>query len=243
MTAEAGIPGKDSGLLCAAVAAAGGADEAAAMLSAARQSEAAADVIEIRLDGLARPDISLFLEQLRTPLLFTNRPVWEGGLFRGDEDTRLVPLLDAIRADAAYVDIEMKTAEPWREKAIDLAGEHRTRVIISWHDFAATPSTLELEEIFSNQRQSGAHIGKIVTMARNFSDVLRVLNLQLQASASGFPLIAFCMGRVGVISRLATVELGGYMTYAMAEGGQPTAPGQLRVSILRAMLETLTGSA
>jgi 3-dehydroquinate dehydratase-1/3-dehydroquinate dehydratase/shikimate dehydrogenase len=89
------------------------------------------------------------------------------------------------------------------------------------------------------QYRSNASIGKIVTMAQTFQDVLRVLDLQAEAAEIGLPLIAFCMGPVGVISRVATLGLGGFMTYAAADGNLGTAPGQLTISSLRAIAKEL----
>ena len=43
------------------------------------QSEGSADIIEIRLDRLSSPGIESFVKVLSKPLLFTNRPEWEGG--------------------------------------------------------------------------------------------------------------------------------------------------------------------
>ena len=54
-------------------------------LALAKKSEAVADVIEIRLDSMTHPDIPLFLNGLSKPLLFTNRPTWEGGNCTGEE--------------------------------------------------------------------------------------------------------------------------------------------------------------
>jgi 3-dehydroquinate dehydratase-1/3-dehydroquinate dehydratase/shikimate dehydrogenase len=233
-----------TGLVCVAIAADAAADDPQAeVLGAARQAEATADVIEIRLDSIPQPEIAPFIKELSRPLLFTNRPLWEGGLYRGDEGARTGLLLDAINAGAAYVDIEMKTAFELRQEVIARALEQQTQVIVSWHNFDETPSADTLEEVFNEQYASGARIGKIVTMAKTSEDVLRVLSLQLLAAEKDFPLIAFCMGRAGMISRLATVELGGYMTYAAPDSGQATAPGQLQVSTLRAMLQTLEGAA
>jgi 3-dehydroquinate dehydratase type I len=59
------------------------------------------------------------------------------------------------------------------------------------------------------------------------------------AAENNFPLIAFCMGAIGKISRLATIKLGGYMTYAAPDEGKETAPGQMPVSVLRDMLSRL----
>ena len=77
-------------------------------------------------------------------------------------------------------------------------------------------------------------------MAHDYHDVLRVLNLQEEAARMDIPLIAFCMGRPGVISRVATVELGGYMTYCAAHEDEATAPGQLSVAVLRQIEALMT---
>jgi len=206
----------------------------------ARHSEALADVVEIRLDSLSRPEVEPFKKNLTRPLLFTNRPTWEGGLFKGSEGERIALLLKAIESDCALVDLELKTTGELRAELLDVLLEHpQTGLIISWHDFSGTPSGDELSGILQQQIESGAHIGKIVTTANDYNDVLRVLNLQAIAKENNFPLIAFCMGQVGMISRLATLKLGGYMTYASPDGGDETAPGQMPVSLISEMLEKL----
>jgi len=123
--------------------------------------------------------------------------------------------------------------------AYSVVEKARTKLICSWHNFTLTPSASELEAILGQQIASGAHIGKIVTMAEDSRDVLRVLNLPPLAAEHGFPLIAFCMGEAGMISRAATLFLGGYMTYAAPDSGKGSAPGQLPVSAMRAMLASL----
>lgn len=229
-------PIKRQGRICVAIAA----KTVAEALAAARQAEQEADVVEIRLDALDHPQIKPFIEEIAKPVLFTNRPAWEGGAFNGAEKERVEFLLEAIRQGAAYVDLEMKAQKDLREQVLAAAKEYKTRVLLSWHNFTETPPVEALAEIFHEQRESGAHIGKIVTMAHGFTDVLRVLGLQVEAVKRDFPLIAFCMGRPGMISRLATVELNGYMTYAAPDTGAGTAPGQLTVSALRSMLENFT---
>jgi 3-dehydroquinate dehydratase-1/3-dehydroquinate dehydratase/shikimate dehydrogenase len=206
----------------------------------ARQSEIYADIIEIRLDRLSNPGIEPFVRGLSKPLLFTNRPTWEGGSFKESEGERVALLLKAIQNDCALVDLELKTAHALRAELLDVLLKHpQTGLIISWHDFSGTPSSEELGDILQQQIESGAHVGKIVTMANDYKEVLRVLNLQAIATENNFPLIAFCMGNIGMISRLATLKLGGYMTYAAPDGGDETAPGQMPVSLMRETLERL----
>lgn len=212
-------------------------------IETAQRSWRAADVTEIRLDTLSHPEIRPFVEQLKGPLLFTNRAEWEGGFFIGTEAERVGLLLEAVQHDCALVDLELRAAPELRGELLDCLAQHpHTRLIISWHDFEGTPANEILGEILQEQAESGAHIGKIVTSAREPQDVFRVLQLLGLAEESGFPLIAFCMGSIGRISRLATVTLGGYMTYGSPEGCRESAPGQIPVAVLRDMLAQLTES-
>jgi 3-dehydroquinate dehydratase-1/3-dehydroquinate dehydratase/shikimate dehydrogenase len=199
-----------------------------------------ADLLEIRLDALAVPDFAPFFVNFPGDrLLFTCRPEWEGGGFRGSEEARVEILAAAAVAGAAYVDIELRTSEGLRTALIKDAQKSGAKVIVSWHDFKTTASTQALESVFQEQCRSGANWGKIVTTARDFRDVLRVLSLQELAAEIDFPLCAFCMGRVGMISRVATLELGGAMTYAAPDGGNAAAPGQLSLTAMREIQERL----
>ena len=221
--------------LCVSIA---GATPAEA-LALAKEAETIADVIEIRLDSMAHPEIPLFLDGLGKPLLFTNRPAWEGGSCTGEEKERIALLKQAAQTGAAYVDIELNSDPTLATELIGAARANNCRTIVSWHDFKCTASSQALSEIFQRQCRSGADIGKIVTTARCFQDVFRVLALQEQAAELGLPLIAFCMGTAGMISRVATTDLGGYMTYAAPDNGTATAPGQLPASSLRRIFTEL----
>jgi len=209
-------------------------------LELALASVPVADVLEIRLDVLERPDFAQFLAGVSdVPLLFTCRPDWEGGAFSGSEEERLQILAEAALAGGAYIDVELRSPEPLRSALIRQAQAVGAKVIVSWHDFKTTASAQALQSIVQDEYRSGADLGKIVTLARDFADVLRVLGLQELAAEVGFPLCAFCMGEVGKISRVATLELGGAMTYAAPDQGAPAAPGQLPVSALRRIREDL----
>jgi len=184
------------------------------------------DLVEVRLDYMPRPEVEKCSSLLRMPLLFTNRPAWEGGQFSGSEEERLRPLLEAVRLQAAYVDFEFRAERNLREQLLSSVEGSSTRLLLSWHDFKGTPSLPELEGILEEMHASGAGMGKIVTSAHDESDVLRVLSLLERARERAFPLTAFCMGEVGRISRFASLYLGGAMTYVALSEAQATAPGQ-----------------
>ena len=226
------------GLICVAIGRAT-VDEA---LAAAEQAEELADVIEIRLDALDAPAIGPFVQALQRPLLFTNRPVWEGGQWDGAETARVELLVEAMRANVAYVDLELLAPGESFSLLKAARTSSSTRLIVSNHNFQETPSAGELHDILRAMKSCGADIGKIITTAHTPMDVLRVLHLQEEAAEIGLPLIAFCMGRAGVISRLATIELGGYMTYCTVSAQEATAPGQIPVGTMRTLLTGLFGN-
>jgi len=221
----------DRGKLCVSVA---GVD-ASAVYNEVRPMLDWVDVVEIRLDFMTAPEVAKCCALVRKPLLFTNRPVWEGGKFSGFEDDRIRSLFAAVEVQAAYVDFELRADPLLREQLLEAMESAPTRMILSWHDFKSTPAAAELSGILNTMTASGAHIGKIVSTAHSTADVLRMFEVQEQALAAGFPLSCFCMGNPGRISRFATLYLGGYMTYGAVNTQQATAPGQLSVEQLYAL--------
>jgi 3-dehydroquinate dehydratase-1 len=221
--------------------------DVAALVTQASQVTGRADVIEVRLDSMQHPDVPACCAGLDKPLLFTNRPNWEGGAFSGSEEQRIEPLLEAVQQQAAYVDCELRADESLRNRLLGAMAGGPTRMILSWHDFETTPPQAELEDVLAQMMESGARIGnvvgkiigKIVTTAHTPEDALRVLRLQEQAKAANFPLSCFCMGEPGRITRLATLYLGGSMTYACLNDAQVTAPGQLSLDQLQKMTALL----
>lgn len=208
-------------------------------VEAAQGIASLADVLEIRLDCLENPSIPAFLSALRCPLLFTNRPTWEGGFYTGPEEGRIALLAEAIAGSAAYVDLELQAPPESLRRLRALSSGSATRLILSRHDFLGTPTREQLVDWLRAMQEAGADIGKIVTTAHDYHDVLRVLHLQEEAAAMGLPLIAFCMGRPGLISRLATIELGGYMTYCAVDVEEATAPGQIAVTDMQSIYSIL----
>lgn len=216
---------KRRGLICVAVAAANSAE----VLAAVEPVLDLVDLVEIRLDALVDPAIEPGIAALGKPVLVTNRPAWEGGAFIGNEETRIDLLCRGLAAGARYVDIELRAEESARARILAQARRCGAQVIVSSHDFTGTPPMEQLRATLAAMMASGADIGKIVTTAADPGEALRILALQETALAAGFPLCAFAMGRPGQITRLATLYLGGFMTYASLAQGLGTAPGQIAV--------------
>src|SRR5918996_389974 len=79
-------------------------------LRRARDGANAADVVELRLDTVDRPDPAGALEGRTRPVIATCRAAWEGGFFRGSEEERQRILAQAFAAGAEYVDVEARAA-------------------------------------------------------------------------------------------------------------------------------------
>jgi 3-dehydroquinate dehydratase type I len=70
-------------------------------------------------------------------------------------------------------------------------------------------------------------------------DNLSLLNLIGRGRKRGIEVVAFCLGPLGRISRLACILIGGAFTYAALESGAEAAPGQLSLAKMRQLLELL----
>ncbi len=221
-------------MICVAVAAATNSE----MLDAVQKGRHVADVVELRVDGLSEPQLSPLIAAARPKrVIVTNRSAREGGFFHGSEKDRIAVLYEAVSLGADYVDLEWQTPAPLRGEM--LSRKRTTKVIFSYHDFTRTPTKRHLLHRLRAMREGGADIAKIVTMAQSPEDNLTVLSLLVQSQREHFPLIAFCMGETGKISRLATLALGGYMTYASLGDGKETAPGQISADTLRQIVEQM----
>ena len=172
---------------------------------------------EVRMDLLDLSDSQLQgLFSIKQKTVATCRP--------GKHDTheRLRLLKSAIDAGAGYVDIEFEAEELYREELTNYAHEKGKKVILSYHNFEMTPSAEELQEIILKSRSMGCDIVKIATMANSGRDNSVVLSLYKDFDN----IIAFCMGKKGMISRVAAPLLGAEFTFAALSSRNATAPGQ-----------------
>ncbi|MGE3189907.1 MAG: type I 3-dehydroquinate dehydratase [Vicinamibacterales bacterium] len=177
-----------------------------------------ADLVELRLDGVDRPDVAGALEGRRLPVIVTCRPTWEGGRYAGPEEARQALLAEALALGAEYVDVE------WRAGFTDLvsAGGGR-RIVLSMHDFTGVPDDLAAQ--VAAMSAVGAEVVKVAVMASRLDTVPA-----LAALADRAPRMALiAMGEAGLPSRLLASRLGSCWTYA----GDGAAPGQVPLERFR----------
>jgi len=183
--------------------------------------ELLADFFEVRIDLIGK-DWRNIVPFLKKPWIACNRRIAEGGKWKDSEAKRINELMDALDLGAQLIDIELGTPEV--EKII-INVKRRAQIIISYHDFQGTPPVDRLRQIVINELAAGADICKVVTTARSIKDNVAVLEL-----IAAFPevnIISFAMGAAGQVSRILSPLVGGYLTWASAEDGRESAPGQM----------------
>ena len=133
-------------------------------------------------------------------------------------------LTTAILAGADYVDIPVEFPENSRQWLMNLAMNHGTRVILSYHNYTRTDPLPRLQEIAEQLRVSGADIVKIVTTAQSEEDAATVLSLYDRFEPDR--LLAFAMGPKGRLSRFQALQKGAPFLFIAPSRDGATASGQ-----------------
>jgi len=203
-----------------------------------RALEQGADLVELRVDGLQNQEGWKRLLRGGFPMILTNRPRREGGVFLGSEEKRVKTILEAIEGNVPCVDIEFSTPEKLRNRVVSAANRAGVSVLMSSHDLSVTPAVKVLREQVKKMAEAGCDLAKVVTFAQNPSDSMRVLDFLVEVQDEvSVPVIAFAMGDAGKITRIASLLLGSPITYASV--GRTTAPGQLGVAETKQLLRRL----
>jgi len=188
------------------------------------------DMFEIRADLFNEP-IGGIIDYIKTvrktirnaPLIGTIRETDFNRADRAEWYVALAPHVDCV-------DIELGMPQ-WRE-LID-AIMNPTIIMVSEHDFGATPDLIGLDDIVKRSVSQGAEIVKIAAMANSASDVTRLLRFTEEC---GTPLVSIAMGDIGRISRVAAPLYGSLFTYGYLR--TPVVAGQTSaVKLVRALNE------
>ncbi|MBJ9424630.1 type I 3-dehydroquinate dehydratase [Acinetobacter seifertii] len=137
-----------------------------------------------------------------------------------------------------WLDVEMFRDQKVVSEIVQKAHQKKVLVVMSNHDFQKTPSQDEIEKRLLKQDQMGADILKIAVMPKSKQDVFTLMNATLKVSQQiTKPLLTMSMGQLGTISRVATANMGGSYSFGMI--GQASAPGQIDVTKLKQILQTV----
>lgn len=200
-----------------------------------RARDGGADLLEWRLDVTRDPELETVLLQSPLPIIATVRSIEQGGHFSGSRQEQLRLLVQAATFGSSYVDWEFRPGESLPDELSAM----REKVILSYHDYKKTPEERVLETLFEQMAASSTGMVKMVTLAQRIEDNISLLHLISRGRKRGMEVVAFCLGSLGRISRLACPLMGGAFTYAALQSGAEAAPGQLTLARMRQLLELL----
>ncbi|MFE4713169.1 type I 3-dehydroquinate dehydratase [Paenibacillus sp. NPDC056722] len=174
------------------------------------------------------------------PLIFTFRSKREGGEKEISREA-YVNLNKAVAASglADIIDVELFNEEDDVRALVEAAHAHGVFVILSNHDFHATPPKSEIISRLRKAQALGGDLPKIAVMPQSPADVLTLLEAthEMKSEYADRPIITMSMAGAGVISRLAGEVFGSAVTFGAAR--KPSAPGQIAVAELRDTLNLL----
>ena len=184
------------------------------------------DYVEVRFDFLKIEQIPEALETIKKDLnkiVCTLRPKTEGGKFPGTEKERIAILKLIAEYNPFLLDVEFNTLKR-NSSLTKYLKSTKTKLLVSWHDFKKTPSSLELKKKMNQMSKFSSNV-KIVSTAKSTDDSNRMLELYSKKGKN--TLISFAMGDFGRISRILCLYLGSPYTYVSL--GKAIAPGQFSV--------------
>ncbi|MDG2423915.1 MAG: type I 3-dehydroquinate dehydratase [Phycisphaerales bacterium] len=210
-----------------------------ALMAAGAAAGKGANLVEWRVDGLCEDEAGFkacrfLVEQSPLPCILTCRIEEEGGQAFGIEPDRpgLYRALASAGVMPRYVDIEAAAWRSDRELRMavgELIQTDDCGLILSTHDFEGRPTDLarQLDVMWAEEDVS---VVKVAWRARSIRDSLEAFDLLDEAAG---PMIALCMDRFGVMTRVLAGKFGGLLTFASLGSDQETAPGQLALQQLR----------
>jgi 3-dehydroquinate dehydratase type I len=215
------------------------------------------NLIELRFDYLT--DVQKITEDLvinllnliqpKIPVICTLRDYSEGGQVKIDINERIQILKLIIKSKPRYLDIEINSVDKILSEIIPLASNNKVRLIYSFHDFEKTPNYNEASKILENflnklknellidQKTVERSIFKLIFTAQSFEDNFIPLQLCKISSSNKLNLISFCMGDLGLFSRILCIFSNSFLTYCSFK--EKTAPGQINILDLRKILNLL----
>ena len=156
------------------------------------------------------------------------------GEYNNMERARLMEV--AVEYGAAWIDIEADADHRWRKSMINLVKSSSSKLIISRHFYAHTPSSGELKKAVDEMFEMDADLVKIAAHVNHPSEAASLLGLySLQRK-----IVAIGMGPLGVITRLAAPFLGAPFTFASLGDDRMTAGGQIEYKEMMALIERIS---
>jgi 3-dehydroquinate dehydratase/shikimate dehydrogenase len=211
--------------------------------------------IEFRFDYLKNEDLitTNFLRDIKKLIpatvssIFTLRHHSEGGKLKINEYKREEIIQRFIEAKPDFIDIEMNSSKDLLKKIKDILDNNNIKLIFSYHNFIKTPDLdhsksivdkfehILLDELNFNIKTINNSVYKLIFTAQEFRDNFIPIQICNFYSKLNRNIISFCMGDLGIISRIYCLKSGAFLTYGSFM--EETAPGQINSKEIKDWLE------
>ena len=138
------------------------------------------DVSTIDVDA----SIASLKEGLPLPVVFTVRPVSEGGFFPGIESERIEILSKAIKSNVSWIDHELSIDDADRKKLKAAATKNGCKIIASKHDINGIPDAETIANLVRDNQEAG-DIVKFCGSAHNHADALQIIEAATELTGEG----------------------------------------------------------
>jgi len=196
-----------------------------------------AEMLELRTDYLENLSVDLvnnliaFVKNAgdkQLPIIVTCRDKQQGGVIDYPQKLRVDVLISSLKAGAEFIDFEYDnylSIEVQEKIRLALSRSSRGRLILSAHNFETRFANIGklYRDILAVCTEA---IPKLVYTANHINDCFEAFDLLHQTSGER---IVFCMGEVGLISRIIAKKLSSFVTFASIDDQSATAPGQLTI--------------
>lgn len=189
------------------------------------------NLIELRLD-LMNLNMHQFLELMK----YSNKLIITFRFNSSNYIDALKYYEIALQHNVKYIDLEIINFK-YLTNILQLLPESTTKLIMSYHDFAKTPTDEHINSLYNQMKSCNADIYKFCFYAEKTDDVNRTLSLY--KSIPRRQLIAFNLGNLGHLTRIFALKAGAPFVYAYFDGDSKTEKSQLSLSQINTYLDIL----
>ncbi|MBS83598.1 MAG: hypothetical protein CMA90_00370 [Euryarchaeota archaeon] len=157
--------------------------------------------------------IAALKEGLPLPVIFTVRPVSEGGFFPGVESERIEILQKAIDSKVSWIDLELSIEDSTRKALLDAASANGCQIIASSHDINGTPDAESIVALVRDNQDAG-DIVKFCGTANNHDDALQIFEAATELTGEGLNHSLMAVNSGGDWARLHAPMLDQSLVYA-----------------------------
>lgn len=184
-------------------------------------------LVEIRLDYVKEWDEEAFQnlkKQFSIPIILTLRSLSQGGYFFGSDEEYEAKILEIVKVQPDYIDIESFASPTLVEKI--KKGYPKVKIIISYHDFEKMP---DLKEVFLDMQRLSGDLYKIAAMPHSSKEALYLLQFMRSHSPK---VMTMGMGLYGESTRILAPIFKAPFIYTFENQEMSTATGQVSIEEL-----------